>query len=330
MKTALITGINGQDGSYLSELLLDRGYRVIGLARSPVGSNEESSSATTGGAEIICGDLRDEQQLRVILERYAPKEIYNLAARASSSQLIDQPLLTGDVNGLAVVRLLEVIRTTDPAIRFCQASSSEMFGDAAESPQSEVTPFRPRNPYGVAKLFAHGMVGMYRAHFELFACSAILFNHESERRGTEFVTRRITSAVAQIHAGLARTLQLGNLEATRDWGYAGDYVYAMWQMLQASSPSDFVIATGETHSVREFCEIAFERAGLDYREFVRTDAGSRHRFERVPLIGNAAKARAELGWEPSVTFSQLVRRMVDADIELLAHCRHKTGNSLAL
>jgi GDPmannose 4,6-dehydratase len=202
------------------------------------------------GAEILYADLRDEEVLRTILKKHAPQEIYNLAARASSSQLFDQPLLTGDVNGLAVVRLLEAIRTVDPTIRFCQASSSEMFGHALESPQSEVTPFRPRNPYGVAKLFAHGMVGMYRAHYGLFACSAILFNHESARRGPEFVTRRITKAVALIEAGLANSLQLGNLDATRDWGFAGDYVHAMWQMLQAPSAAVYVVATGETHSVR--------------------------------------------------------------------------------
>jgi GDPmannose 4,6-dehydratase len=319
MKSALITGINGQDGSHLAELLEERGYRVLGLVRPREGERPRSPGTALAGAEILYADLRDEETLRTILKKHAPHEIYNLAARASSSQLFDQPLLTADVNGLAVVRLLEAIRTVDPTIRFCQASSSEMFGHALESPQSEATPFRPRNPYGVAKLFAHGMVGMYRAHYGLFACSAILFNHESARRGPEFVTRRITKAVALIKAGLANSLQLGNLDATRDWGFAGDYVHAMWQMLQAPSAADYVVATGETHSVREFCEIAFGRVGLDYRKFVHTEPNSKYLSESVSLVGDATKAKSELRWSPSVTFRQLVHSMVDADIDLLAH-----------
>jgi GDPmannose 4,6-dehydratase len=318
MKTALITGINGQDGAHLAELLSGRGYRVLGLARPREESGPNPNVTVPAELEVLYADLRDEEMLRSVLKKCAPQEIYNLAARASSSQLFDQPLLTADVNGLAVVRLLEAIRTVDPTIRFCQASSSEMFGNALESPQSETTQFHPRNPYGVAKLFAHGMVGMYRAHFGLFACSAILFNHESARRGPEFVTRRITRSVALINAGFAKPLQVRSLDATRDWGFAGDYVYAMWQMLQASSPADYVIATGEIHSVREFCEIAFARVGLDYRKFVHTDPNSKYAPEAVPLVGDAAKAKSELGWSPTVSFQQLVHSMVDADIELLA------------
>jgi len=318
MKTALITGINGQDGAHLAELLSGRGYRVLGLARPREESRPTERAAVSTRSEILYADLRDEEMLRKVLKEHSPQEVYNLAARASSSQLFDQPLLTADVNGLAVVRLLEAIRTVDPTIRFCQASSSEMFGNALESPQSETTQFRPRNPYGLAKSFAHGMVGMYRAHFGLFACSAILFNHESARRGSEFVTRRITRSVALIEAGLAKSLQLGSLDATRDWGFAGDYVYAMWRMLRASSPADYVIATGEIHSVREFCEIAFARVGLDYRKFVHTNPSFNFVPEAVPLVGNAAKAKSELGWSPTVSFQQLVHSMVDADIDLLA------------
>lgn len=329
MATALITGINGQDGSFLAELLLGRGYRVIGLVRLQGRQTAELRGTTPAGAEILYADLGDEQRIRAIVEQYAPREIYNLAARASSTQLFDEPVLIGDVNGLAVVRLLETIRTVDPTMRFCQASSSEMFGRALESPQSEITPFRPRNPYGVAKLFAHGMVGMYREHFGVFACSAILFNHESPRRGAEFVTRRITRAVALIQAGLAQTLHLGSLEATRDWGYAGDYMNAMWQILQAPVPADYVVATGESHSVREFCKLAFERVGLDYRRHVHTDPCSHHLPEIVPLVGDATKARGTLGWQPTVTFRQLVHAMVDADIELLARGEQKSSDTPA-
>jgi len=318
MKTALITGINGQDGAHLAELLIGRGYGVLGLARPREESRPTAHATVPAGLEILYADLRDEEMLRKVLKEHAPQEVYNLAARASSSQLFDQPLLTADVNGLAVVRLLEAIRTVKPTIRFCQASSSEMFGNALESPQSETTQFRPRNPYGVAKSFAHEMVGMYRAHFGLFACSAILFNHESARRGPEFVTRRITRSVALIEAGVANSLRLGSLDATRDWGFAGDYVYAMWRMLQVSVPADYVIATGEIHSVREFCEIAFARVGLDYRKFVHTHPNSNFVPEAVPLVGNAAKAKSELGWSPTVNFQQLVHSMVDADIDLLA------------
>jgi len=324
MKTALITGIFGQDGVHLAELLSERGYRVVGLARPIAETLPDRQARISGKVEIVYGDLRHEDTLGTLLKKYKPQEVYNLAARASSSQLFDQPLLTADVNGLAVVRILEAIRTVDPKIRFCQASSSEMFGNTLESPQKESTRFCPRNPYGVAKLFAHGMVEMYRSYFGLFACSAILFNHESARRGPEFVTRRISQSAALIGAGFANSLQMGSLDATRDWGFAGDYVRAMWQMLQVQVPADYVVATGETHSVREFCEIAFARVGLNYQQFVRIDPRNKYIPDAVPLVGDAAKANSELGWRPTVTFQQLVHLMVDADVYLLAHGGHDT------
>jgi len=317
MPTALITGINGQDGSYLAELLLERGYRVVGLMRSHTSARHARIDHLRQRIELVQGSLVDEACLRQTLGEYRPTEVYNLAARASSSQLFSDPVLTGDLNGLAVARILEAIRTVDARVRFCQASSSEMFGESSQSPQSELTPFCPRNPYGVAKLFAHGMVGTYRERYGVFACSSILFNHESPRRGPEFVTRKISMAVARIKAGLANSVQLGNLEATRDWGYAGDYVRAMWQMLQLESPDDYVIATGESHSVREFCDIAFEHVGLDYRKYVQIDPQARRPPEAVQLLGDATKARTVLGWRPTVSFAQLVRMMVDADVEQL-------------
>lgn len=314
MSSALITGINGQDGSYLAELLLARGYDVIGLVREDAGDRLGRIQHLRSQIEIIAGSLLDDALLRRTLEQYRPKEIYNFAARASSSQLLTDPTLTAEYNGLAVVRLLEAIRAVDPSIRFCQASSSEMFGTVSQSPQTELTPFRPRNPYGVAKLFAHGMVGTYRENFGVFGCSAILFNHESPRRGPEFVTRKITMGVARIRAGLSRSLPLGDLDVTRDWGFAGDYVRAMWQMLQAEAADDYVVATGVSHSVRDFCELAFAHIGLDYRAYVQTDPRAWRAPESLPFVGDAAKARRVLGWQPSISFEQLVRTMVDADI----------------
>lgn len=316
--TALITGINGQDGSYLAELLLERGYRVVGLVRSEAAARHERMDSLRGRIELVQGSLLDDNCWRQIFERYRPSEVYNLAARASSTQLFADPVLTGEFNGMAVVRILEAIRAFDSTIRFCQASSSEMFGEARHSPQSESTPFSPRNPYGIAKLFGHGMVGMYREHFGVFACSAILFNHESPRRGAEFVTRKITSSVARIKRGLAHSLLLGNLEATRDWGFAGDYVRAMWQMLQAPAADDYVVATGESHSVRELCEIAFAHVGLDYRKYVQVDPQAQRPMEAVRREGDASKARTVLGWRPTVSFEQLVRMMVDADLNSLS------------
>jgi GDPmannose 4,6-dehydratase len=315
MPTALITGINGQDGSYLAELLLEQGYRVVGLIR-PGGTGRCSRiEAIRRDLEIIEASLLDESYLRKVIEQFRPREIYNLAARASSSQLFSEPVLTGDFNGLAVVRILEAIRITDTRIRFCQASSSELFGNALHFPQSESTPFRPRNPYGIAKLYAHGMVESYRKSSGLFACSAILFNHESPRRGPEFVTRKITLGVAHIAAGLADSVQLDSLEASRDWGYAGDYVRAMWQMLKAPVADDYVVATGESHTVREFCELAFARAGLDYRNFVKTNSLAGRPADSIRLLGDASKIKSVLGWRPTVSFEELVHSMVDADIE---------------
>jgi GDPmannose 4,6-dehydratase len=314
MRSALITGVNGQDGSYLAEFLLDRGYRVIGLVREDAGDRLDRIRHIRSQLEIVAGNLLDDALLRRVLEQHRPDEVYNFAARASSSQLLTDPTLTAEYNGLAVVRMLEAIRTVNSGIRFCQASSSEMFGTVAQSPQNELTPFRPRNPYGVAKLFAHGMVGTYRENFGVFGCSAILFNHESPRRGPEFVTRKISMSVARIRAGLARSLPLGDLDVTRDWGFAGDYVRAMWQMLQAENADDYVVATGISHSVREFCALAFDRVGLDYRAYVQTDPRARRARESIPLLGDASKAQRELGWQPSISFEQLVSLMVDADI----------------
>jgi GDPmannose 4,6-dehydratase len=327
MPCALITGINGQDGSYLAELLLAHGYRVVGLIREGAEARRERIEHLGRRIEVVTGSLLDEAWLRRLVSEYRPEEIYNLAARASSSQLLVDPVLTGDFNGLAVVRMLEAIRALHPSTRFCQAASSEMFGEATEAPQSESTPFRPRNPYGVAKLFAHGMVRTYRENFGVFACSSVLFNHESPRRGPEFVTRKITMGVARIKAGLAHTLQLGDLEAVRDWGYAADYVHAMWKMLQAQTPDDYIVAAGKAHSVRELCEVAFDHVGLDYRHYVRADPGAQRPAEAVPLIGDAAKARRVLGWRPTVSFEELVRMMVDADIAAIAGQRRVRARS---
>lgn len=316
MPTAFITGISGQDGSYLADLLLQKGYRVVGLVRNAAADHWRLSHIRND-IELVEGQMLDEDGMRKALKAAHPQEIYNLAARASSTQLFDNPVATGDVNGLAVLRLLEAIRTVDPDIRFCQASSSELFGKTRESPQSEITPFYPRNPYGVAKQYAHWITVNYRETHGLFACSSIVFNHESPRRGEEFVTRKISRAVAAIKAGILEKLPLGDLEARRDWGYAGDYVRAMWLMLQASQPDDFVIATGETHSVRDFCRIAFGHVGLDYQAYVVHQPESRRGGEATQLVGNAAKARNVLGWRPTVSFEELVCMMVEADVAAL-------------
>jgi GDPmannose 4,6-dehydratase len=315
LRTALITGVNGQDGSYLAEWLLKQGYCVVGLVGPAARGCHASTKNICKGVQIITCSLLDDPCFREILERYRPQEVYNFAGRASSSHLFSDPVLTGEVNGMAVLRMLDAIRTLSPEIRFCQASSSEMFGMTPHSPQSESTSFRPRNPYGVAKLFAHGMVGMYRDRFGVFACSSILFNHESPRRGEEFVTRKITRAVARIKVGLEDSLTLGSLDATRDWGYAGDYVRAMWHMLQAEVPDDYVVATGESHSVRELCELAFGRVGLDYRDYVRSDPSAERPPESVRLVGDATKIRTTLRWRPEVSFEDLVYLMIDADLE---------------
>jgi GDPmannose 4,6-dehydratase len=318
MKTALITGIAGQDGSYLAELLLEKGYKVFGLLRSADSLSSDNLRGIRERIEIVHGNLLDGNDVRRLVAECRPSEIYNLAARASSRTLISDPVLTAEMNGLAVARLLEAVRLVDADIRVCQASSSEVYGRSTESPQNELTPFRPRNPYGVAKLFAQGMVASYREHYGIFACSSILFNHESPRRGREFVTRKISLAAAGIKAGLSDALELGDLEARRDWGYAPDYVRGMWLMLQAAAPDDYVLATGESHSVREFCEVAFGRLGLDYRRYVVSKAEAARLPDSVPLVGDARKAARVLSWRPTVGFADIVRGMVDADWESLS------------
>jgi GDPmannose 4,6-dehydratase len=318
MQTALITGITGQDGSYLAELLLAKGYRVIGLVRPDAPEESPRISPIRHRIELVRASLMDQSQIQSVVEKYRPTEIYNLGARASSSQLFSDPLLTSEFNGMAPVRLLEAIRLLNPTIRFCQASSSEMFGNASESPQTEMTPFRPRNPYGIAKLFAHGMVGSFRETHGIFACSSILFNHESPRRGTDFVTRKISMAAARIRAGLDPYLKLGSLDATRDWGYAADYVHAMWKMLQAPKPDDYVLATGTSHSVKDFCEIAFSYVGLDYRRYVLLDSTVQRPKDTVRLVGDSSRAQSVLNWTHTVSFEELVHIMVDADSRALA------------
>lgn len=317
-RTAIITGIAGQDGSFLAELLCTKGYRVVGLVRPGARDQNDGLQGIRDRIELVEADIMDQARVKAVIEEYRPSEIYNFAARASSLHLTSEPQLTGEINGLVVLRLLELIRTIDPTIRFCQASSSEMFGNAVETPQSETTPFRPRNAYGVAKLFAHGMVGAYRANSGVFACSGILFNHESPRRGPEFVTRRISTGVARISLGLDTHLKLGSLDAVRDWGYAADYARGMWMMLQADSPEDYVLATGVSHVVRDFCDIAFRHVGLDYRNHVELDPSAQRPPETVILVGNSSKARTSLGWSHTVSFEELVHMMVDADIRRFA------------
>jgi GDPmannose 4,6-dehydratase len=316
-QTAFVTGISGQDGSYLAELLLEKRYRVIGISHSPLSHSRPWIDHLRKRIQLTSSSIADVHKFQALLKEYQPREIYNCGARASSAHLFADPVLTAEVNGMAVLRMLEAIRITDPTVRFCQASSSEMFGLPESSPQNERTPFRPSNPYGVAKLFAHEMVRTYRENFDLFSCSSILFNHESPRRGLDLVTRKISMGVARIKAGLADTLVLGSLEATRDWGYAPDYVYAMWQMLQADKADDYVLATGYSHSVREFCQVAFEYVGLDYRDYVQVDSAAERSPEPRPRVGDAIKARTVLGWRPKVSFPELVRIMVDADLAAL-------------
>jgi GDPmannose 4,6-dehydratase len=318
MPTALITGITGQDGSYLAELLLSKGYQVIGMVRRSSTVNFERIEHLLDNITVLQGDLQDQGSLRSLLEEYKPTEIYNLAAQSFVPTSWGQPALTGDVTGLGVTRMLEAIRFVNPKIRFYQASSSEMFGKVLEVPQREETPFYPRSPYGVAKVYGHWITVNYRESFDIFATSGILFNHESPRRGLEFVTRKISDTVAKIKLGKTKELRLGNLEAQRDWGFAGDYVRAMWLMLQQDHPDNYVIGTGETHSVREFCEIAFSHVGLDYKEFVLVDERFYRPAEVDLLISDPSKARNELKWEPEVSFKQLVTMMVDSDI-----ARHK-------
>ena len=318
MKTALITGITGQDGSYLAEFLLEKGYKVVGMLRRTSLESFDRINHIQDRIELVPGDLLDQLSLISILQQHRPDEVYNLAAQSFVPTSWNQPVLTGEFTALGVTRMLEAIRLVDPKIRFYQASSSEMFGKVREVPQTELTPFYPRSPYGVAKAYGHYITVNYRESYDLFACSGILFNHESARRGLEFVPRKVSYGVARIKQGLQTELRLGNLDSKRDWGYAGDYVKAMWMMLQAEKPDDYVIATGETHTVRELVEVAFGHAGLDWREHVVIDARFLRAAEVDLLVGDYAKARRELGWEPTTNFEGLVRMMVDADMELVA------------
>ena len=318
MSTALITGITGQDGSYLAELLLSKEYEVIGVARRSSTVTYERIDHLLDDITVVQGDLQDQGSLLALLEEHKPTEIYNLAAQSFVPTSWSQPALTGDVTALGVTRMLEAIRFVNPKIRFYQASSSEMFGKVLEVPQNENTPFYPRSPYGVAKMYGHWITVNYRESFNLFAASGILFNHESPRRGLEFVTRKITDGVARIKLGLQKELRLGNLESRRDWGFAGDYVEAMWMMLQQDDPDNFVIGTGETYSVGDFCKVAFGHVGLDYNDYVVQDERFYRPAEVDLLISDPSKAHAVLGWEREVSFNDLVTMMVDADMERLS------------
>ena len=316
-KRALITGITGQDGSYLAELLLEKDYEVIGMVRRSSTVNFERIAHIQDRIRFVPGDLLDEVSMIEILRTYRPVEVYNLAAQSFVQTSFGQPVLTGETTALGVTRLLDAIRLVDPEIRFYQASSSEMFGKVQEVPQTERTPFHPRSPYGVAKVYGHWITVNYRESYGLHGTSGILFNHESPRRGMEFVTRKISHAVAQIKLGRIDELRLGNLDAKRDWGFAGDYVDAMWRMLQRDTPEDYVICTGETHSVREFCELAFSHVDLNWEDHVVIDETFMRPAEVDLLVGDATKAADELGWVPETSFADLVRMMVDADLDLL-------------
>ncbi|MCX8036305.1 MAG: GDP-mannose 4,6-dehydratase [Candidatus Sumerlaeia bacterium] len=313
-KCALITGITGQDGSYLAEFLLSKGYEVVGMHRRTSIENFDRIEQIVDQITLVQGDLLDQNSLEAIIKQYRPCEVYNLAAQSFVPTSWTQPLLTGEITGLGVTRLLEAIRIIDPSIRFYQASTSEMFGKVQAVPQNEKTPFYPRSPYGVSKLYGHWITINYRESYGIFACSGILFNHESPRRGLEFVTRKVTSAAARIKLGQIAELRLGNLDAKRDWGYAGDYVEAMWLMLQQDRPDDYVVATGETHSVRELVETAFRCVNLNWEEFVKIDQKLVRPAEVDLLIGDATKARTKLGWKPKVSFEKLVAMMVESDL----------------
>ncbi len=314
----MITGIAGQDGTYLAELLLVKGYRVVGTTRDTRRASAGLVAGLSGKVELLEWNMLDARRMANLLALCRPQELYNFAACSFGSGMYDDPVEIGEVNGLAVARILEAIRETDRGIRFCQASSREIFGAESESPQSEQTPANPRSPYGAVKLYADSMVRIYRRHYGLFACSAILFNHESPRRGLDFVTRKIAREAARIKLGLASELRLGNLEARRDWGFAGDYVRGMWLMLQQPQADDYVLASGETHSVREFCECAFGCVGLDYRDYVRDAAAAYRPSEPTLLVGDISKAKQALGWEPTVGFRTLVHMMVEAELQMLS------------
>jgi GDPmannose 4,6-dehydratase len=322
MKRALITGITGQDGSYLAEFLLEKGYQVFGLVRRSSTVNFERIAHIHDRIELVSGDLTDQNSLALAMQAAQPDEVYNLAAQSFVPASWTQPILTGDVTGLGATRVLEAVRMHDRDVRVYQASSSEMFGKVQAVPQKEDTPFYPRSPYSVAKVYGHWATVNYRESYNLFAVSGILFNHESPRRGLEFVTRKVTDAVARIKMGLAKEVRLGNLDAKRDWGYAGDYVRAMWLMLQQEQPEDYVIATGETHSVEELVEVAFSHVGLDWHDYVVQDERFMRPAEVDLLIGGPEKAKQTLGWEPEVSFEGLIQMMVDADLERHQRARH--------
>ena len=322
---ALITGVTGQDGSYMAELLLGKGYEVFGIVRRSSVKKFDRIEALMDDIELVEGDLTDQSSLDSVINSVRPDEVYNLAAQSFVPVSWNQPVLTGDVTGLGVIRVLEAIRKQRPQAKFLQASSSEMFGKVRETPQTEKTPFHPRSPYGVAKVFGHYITMNYRESYGLFACSAMGFNHESPRRGMEFVTRKVTHQVARIKCGLAKKLFMGNLDAQRDWGFAGDYVNAMWLMLQQPEPEDFVLATGRTHSIRELLEVAFGAVGLDWEEYVEIDPKLIRPAEVEFLCGDAAKAREKLGWEPRVSFEELIEMMVEADLEAV----QKAENGIA-
>ncbi len=330
MKRALITGVTGQDGSYLAEFLLDRGYEVVGMVRRSSTLNFERIAHIQDRLTLVSGDLTDGSTLLNILREHRPSEVYNLAAQSFVPTSFGQPVLTGDVTGLGVTRVLDAIRFVDPTIRFYQASSSEMFGKVVETPQRETTPFHPRSPYGVAKVYGHWATVNYRESYDLFACSGILFNHESPRRGLEFVTRKISHNVARIKLGFARELRLGDLDPQRDWGFAGDYVRAMWLMLQQDRADDYVIATGRTHTVRHFCEVAFGHVGLNWQDHVVQDERFMRPAEVDLLIGDGEKARERLDWRPEVSFEELVVMMVDADLAALREERRPNPSVAAV
>ncbi len=317
MPTAVITGITGQDGSYLAEFLLAKGYRVVGMVRRTSSDPLVRIAHVLEDVELVPGDLHDQWSLMDLLRKYEPDEVYNLGAQSYVLTSWNQPVLTAEVTALGVTRILEAIRTFNPEIKFYQASSSEVFGKVREVPQRETTPLHPRSPYGVAKAYGHWITVNYRESYNLFACSGILFNHESPRRGLEFVTRKVSYATARIKQGVDESLGLGNLDPSRDWGFAGDYVKAMWLMLQQDEPDDFVVATGLAHTVREMVEIAFSRVGLDYQDYVVTDEAMKRPAEVDHLVGDSSKAKEMLGWEPEVSFQELIEMMVDADMELV-------------
>jgi GDPmannose 4,6-dehydratase len=318
MPTALITGITGQDGLYLAELLHTKDYRVIGAVRDVRKAKQSLPIGLKNSVELITWDMLDQHRMMEVLSECHPTEVYNFAAYSSGTGMYDDPIGVGEVNGLAVTRILEAIRVVDDKIRFCQASSREIFGEADESPQTESTTTNPRSPYGAAKLYADSMIQIYRQRYSLFACSAILFNHESPRRGLGFVTRKITHEAVKIKLGLASELHLGNLDAQRDWGFSGDYVRAMWLMLQQKYADDYVVATGTVHSVRELCEFAFSHLGLDYLDYVREDESAYRPAESAVLVGLADKAKIKLSWEPEIAFREMVHMMVDTDLQNLS------------